>query len=184
MDPIIFVKIVGETDITKAFLNMSENEDELCTVLRVHLLSERLLDAWVAAKIGVADLFINTQGENLRFNPSFAMKLALAKKLGLHAGACTFLSRINKLRNGFAHQYECSPLKNNDINAMAEAISLIPKEKDIIEIWDINLSIQHAPGIPTLYPFSSELTPNRIKLISLYAGLFARLTLGMRQHLK
>lgn len=177
MNPQIFMKIIGDTDITKAFLNMSENEDELGTVLRVHLLSERLLDAWVASTIGNEELFLNAPGDRLKFNPTFSLKLALAKKLGLHDGACTFLSRINKLRNNFAHQYDCGPLSESEVTIMTEAITSMPKNEKLINLNDVNFAIFDDEGVEkAVYAFSSQSTPNRIKLICMFANLFARLT--------
>lgn len=176
MNPVIFMKIFGEVDISKFFISIDQNEDELGSVLRVHLLSERLLDAWIAAHINKEDLFQNSPGEKIKFNPSYGMKLGLAKKLGMHAELCSCLQTINKIRNNFAHRYDCEPLTDKDMQAMENALKGAPLPAKVRAVSDIDFKIIDITGKEIKsYHFNNEETPNRIRLLIIFASIMARI---------
>ncbi len=176
MNPAIFMKIFGEVDISKLFLNIDQNDDELGSVLRIHLLCERLLDAWIAAHLDKEDLFQNSAGEKIKFNPSYGLKLGLAKKLGMHPGLCTCLQTINKIRNSFAHRYDCEPLLAKDMQAMANILISIPLPGNVKSVDDFEFKIIDINDneIKSYY-FNDEKTPNRIRLTIVFSNILARI---------
>ncbi|MGP2965964.1 hypothetical protein [Serratia ureilytica] len=176
MDASIFLNIYGNVDVTKAFTSISDNEDELSCVLRIHLLSERLLDAWISSSIGVEDLFENAKDERLKFRLTFALKLALAKKLGFPNEFVKCLQILNTRRNDFAHRYDCEPLSDSDIEKMATAIRSYPAPEKAISIDEVNFQVFTQDGKPlTPFLFKSATTPKRIKLLIIYAAILARI---------
>jgi len=176
MNPVIFIKIFGEVDISKLFLSIDQNEDELGSVLRVHLLSERLLDAWIAAHLDKEDLFQSSPGEKIKFNPSYGVKLGFAKKLGMHAGLCTCLQTINKIRNSFAHRYDCEPLSDKDMQAMVSILKGIPLPGNVRRVDDVDFTIIDINGKEKKrYLFNDEKTPNRIRLTIIFSNIMARI---------
>ncbi|HHA1471900.1 TPA: hypothetical protein ACOEAJ_003070 [Enterobacter kobei] len=175
MNPAIFIKIFGEVDISKLFLSIDQNEDELGSVLRVHLLCERLLDAWIAAHLDRENLFENSAGEKIKFNPSYGMKLGLAKKLGMNAGLCSCLQTINKIRNSFAHRYDCAPLLDKDMHTMASILKEIPLPGKVKCVDDVDFKIIDSCGQEIKsYGFNDEKTPNRIRLTIIFSNILAR----------
>ncbi|WP_269934841.1 hypothetical protein [Serratia liquefaciens] len=176
MDANIFLNIYGNVDVTKAFTTISDNEDELSCVLKIHLLSERLLDAWISSTVGVEDLFENAKDERLKFRLTFALKLALAKKLDLPNEFVKCLQILNTRRNDFAHRYDCDPLSDADIEKMAAAIRSYPAPEKAIPIDEVKFQVFTKDGEP-LAPFSfkSETTPRRIKLLIIYAAILVRI---------
>jgi len=185
MNPVIFIKIFGQVDISKLILSTNRNEDELGSVLRIHLLCERLLDAWIAAQLDKENLFENSAGEKIKFNPSYAMKLGLAKKLGLHEGLCTCLQKINKIRNSFAHRYDCNPLSETDMKSMASILKTIPLPGKVKKIDDVEFIILDEGGQQIAkYLFDDDKTPNRIRLTIIFANILARIVVVAGEELK
>ncbi|CZW22192.1 hypothetical protein L8P35_10805 [Enterobacter cloacae] len=182
MNPAIFIKIFGKVDISKLFLSIDQNEDELGSVLRVHLLCERLLDAWIAAHLDREDLFENSAGEKIKFNPSYGMKLGLAKKLGMNAGLCSCLQTINKIRNSFAHRYDCEPLLDKDMQAMASILKEIPLPGKVKRVDDVDFKIIDSCGKEIKsYGFNDEKTPNRIRLSIIFSNILARVVTAVEE---
>lgn len=176
MNPVIFMKIFGEIDISKLFLNIDQNDDELGSVLRIHLLCERLLDAWIAAHLDKEDLFQNSASEKIKFNPSYGIKLGLAKKLGLHTGLCSCLQTINKIRNSFAHRYDCEPLTEKDMQAMATILKGVPLPGKVKSVGDVDFKIIDINGkVTKSYYFNDEKTPNRFRLTIIFSNILARI---------
>ncbi|HEM6735048.1 TPA: hypothetical protein U2L42_001908 [Citrobacter amalonaticus] len=185
MNPAIFVKIFGKVDISKLFLAIDQNEDELGSVLRIHLMCERLLDAWIAAHLDNDNLFQNSASEKIKFNPSYAMKLGLAKKLGLHEGLCSCLQTINKIRNSFAHRYDCDPLSERDMHSMAGILKDISLPEKVKSVDDVDFTIIDNDGQETKrYSFNDEKTPNRIRLTIIFANILARILSIVGENLK
>lgn len=184
MNPLIFIRIFGEVDISKLILSIDQNDDELGSVLRVHLLCERLLDAWIAAQLEREDLFENSAGEKIKFNPSYGMKLGLAKKLGMNAGLCSCLQTINKIRNSFAHRYDCEPLLDKDMQTMASVLKGIPLPGKVKSVDDVDFKILDNSGnqIKSYY-FNDEKTPNRIRLIIIFSNILARVVTTVGEEL-
>ena len=171
----IFISIYGDIDIAKAFTSISDNEDELGCILRVHLLSERLLDAWISAKINIEDLFENSANEKFKFRPSFSLKLALAKKLDFPVELIQCLQALNSKRNDFAHRYDCDPISDIDIEKMASSIRRCQAPENVIPIDEIQFQVFDKYGNPLQpYPFSSPQTPKRIKLAIIYSCVLIR----------
>ncbi|HCN5210835.1 hypothetical protein [Leclercia adecarboxylata] len=181
MDPNIYIRIYGDHDISGALFTMAENEDELGSVLRIHLLSERMLEAWIAARIEVEDLFTSISSEKLNFKINYVNKLALAKKLGFNTAACTMLAKINSLRNKFAHSHDCAPIDDSVIATMKQALDSIPKHEKIFEIEDQKFTFKPQDSNPIIYEFNSKQTSNRVKLIMLYFSLFTCITIDVIQ---
>ncbi|EOL8949898.1 hypothetical protein ACM92B_002458 [Cronobacter dublinensis] len=184
MNPLIFIRIFGEVDISKLIFSIDQNGDELGSVLRVHLLCERLLDAWIAAQLDREDLFENSAGEKIKFNPGFGMKLGLAKKLGMNAGLCSCLHTINKIRNSFAHRYDCEPLLDKDMQKMASILKGIPLPGKVKTLDDVDFKIFDNSGKEiTSYYFNDKSTPNRIRLIIIFSNILARVVTSVGEEL-
>ncbi len=91
------------------FIKATTSDDDIGTVLRIHLYLERVLEAWVACATENKDIFAG------KINISFSTKLQLAKNFGMPLDISSALETINTIRNKFSHSIENDELTEENI---------------------------------------------------------------------
>lgn len=142
-------------------------EDDIGVVLRVHLLTEKILEAWCCAATNNPNFFEGF-GENLTI--SYAAKLKLAENFGLNEYSYKELKQINKIRNARSHQIDNAEITDMEIQIMISLISDGGQEK-LIQNKDFGILVDDR-GIHLHAPENS----NREKFIAILAGIIHRIT--------
>jgi len=100
MNAKIYMDVFTSIDVNSFVIKASQTEDTTGAVLRVHLLCEKMIEAWVCAATGFEQLF-DDDGNQLLMECN--TKLKLAKNTGMPEGIYKALKVINSLRNDVAH---------------------------------------------------------------------------------
>ncbi len=119
----------------KTLVEAAETDDEIGTVLRLHLVIEKLLAFYLDRK-RVGDLAKYTQQPR-----SFAGKLSLSAAFGLPIPLVGAAYQINKIRNKLAHKDQNS-INPGDIKELARrveriselGIKIVPLEKQAVSM--------------------------------------------------
>lgn len=165
---------VEGADFADGLIAVSETEDNLGSVLRVHLLSEMFLEAFICSSIGNKELFDPKPLDKVRFNLTYSNKLKLAFKLGLPAPVFNSMNTLNELRNGFAHNLGQSEIKDSYLESMVSHINKIEGTGDF-PLSEQGAQFFNKDGtVRAKYSLESNETPNRVKLLILYAALVRR----------
>ena len=109
--------------------SIMQSEDDIGVVLRLHLVTEKIIEAWCCAASNNHNFF-DGFGENVTM--SYAAKLKLATNFGLNEFSYQELKVVNKIRNARSHQIDNSEITNEEINKL---ITLISKgdQRELIE---------------------------------------------------
>jgi len=134
MNANIFMNRVNESDIINSIIKVIDTEDLVGAVLRVHLISELLIDSWICARTDCNELFGTREDDRLQIECS--KKISLARNLGLPKEICTLLKKLNKVRNDFAHKIESSDIDDKDM------LSLIDLTKNLSSKLNNGFSIK------------------------------------------
>jgi hypothetical protein len=119
MNEAIFEQISKEQKAADEFLPLLFSEkDDVLIVLKIHLLAENLVDAWVCSFAGKVD-FLNAP---VKLNFSFSQKLKLARNMGLPDELFKVVSEINKLRNKMAHDLSKKKIEEEDIKIISRPL--------------------------------------------------------------
>jgi hypothetical protein len=149
-------------DVNDFVIKASQTDDSTGTVLRVHLLCEKMVEAWVCASTGFPHL-LDDDGSQLLIECS--AKLKLAKNTGLPVSLYKAFKVINTLRNDIAHNPSKQEIPDNKIASLRSNLDnhlrLKGKEltgKHYIKTFDEN-------GDDLAYvTFDSEEPSNKLKL--------------------
>lgn len=132
-------------------------DDDIGVVLRAHLITENMLEAWCCAATNTSTLF-DGFGESLTM--SYMAKLKLASNLGLNQHSYNELKLLNKIRNIRSHRVDDSEVTNKEIDNLVRLIKtgdsahLLSAENVGIKINDRGFSLNDTS------------LPNRQKLIA------------------
>ncbi len=155
------------TGQSEKFIAACETEDDIGTVLRLHLLLEKDLEAWCACATGNGGIFKGF-GESLFLN--FAAKNQLAHNLGLSEDLFKIIKRINKVRNDRSHQIDNLEVTDSEIASLKDLVSA-NYPSNLVPIDQFQAQINQG----AIYNFVSKETPNRIKFIMLFSMLKMRM---------
>lgn len=172
MNPTIFRDIFDSDSVVHAMIATSESEDDLGCILRLHLISETYLEAYISSALEHPELFSDTPPDGVSLQMNYASKAQLAFKLGLHINAYKALVLINKVRNKAAHRI------NNEL-ITSDLLNNLKNYAHNIGIRSPNELNGHGAKfynddetLRVSYPFSSEQTPNRVKLMIILSAIF------------
>lgn len=146
---------------------MMKSEDDIGVVLRLHLLTEKIIEAWCCSASNNSRFF-DGFGESLTM--SYAAKLKLASNFGLNEFSYLEFKEINKIRNARSHQIDSPQITDKEIQKMLSLISnggqknLVSNDKFGIYV-DGHQIYLHDPNIS-----------NREKLIAILAGVIKRIS--------
>lgn len=141
--------------------------DDVLVVLRVHLMCESVLEAWICASIERIDFFDSPF--KLKF--TFSNKLAIARNLSLPTSAFRFLKTINDLRNDFSHNLDCREIPSGKSSDLKDLIS------DLSVFATSEVTIKNDSQIS--HEISDPNTPERIKLCLLFLFFPVQLQLAL-----
>lgn len=176
----IFMGIYGTQEFNSASIGVIYSEDDLTCVLKLHLLTERLLEAWIC---GCTEVDIFSTEHDVRFTPSYSTKLALAARLGFPKPAFEALDKFNKLRNEFAHKLSTNDIEMRYLESMFTHIERMPLGPDMQQIKDMKFGTYNSDeSIKNEYIYTDKETPPRIKLILIYTSLTQRIFYHITQH--
>ncbi|MXS93406.1 hypothetical protein [Serratia marcescens] len=174
MDPQIFHSIFDNDRVVTSMIKVSESEDDLGFLLRLHLISEAYLEALISSALRKIDLFSDESKDGINLKLGFPAKTTLALKLGMPLAAYKAFSAINSHRNKAAHQLNREIIDSELINKIYNLVDSIGSyEKD--ELTKHGAIFYNDDGsLRKKYIFSENETPNRIKLLILTNALYAR----------
>lgn len=175
MNTFIFRKLFDSDSVTNAMIASTESKDDLGVVLRLHLITETFLEAFICSAIKNESLFSTEGGRPFKLN--YYKKLEFAAKLGLPQSSFKALDKLNTLRNNLAHQIQTDFINDSIIESLSSFVrnidgdATLPLHEEMAEFFNEDGS-QRAR-----YSFKSTDTPNRVKLIILVSSLIRR-TMG------
>jgi len=176
----MFMDIYGTREFAAATISVIDSDDDLTSVLKLHLLTERLLEAWICGRTEV-DVF-SSEGEP-RCELPYSSKLSLAARLGFPLPAYNVLKKLNKMRNEFAHRLSASCISDNYLDSMLANTEMMPLGPDMITIKEMGYQRFTPTGDTKVkYMYSEENTPSRIKLLLIYTSINQRIFYYITQH--
>ena len=176
MNKKIFQQLFGNSSVANAVISSSESTDDVGVVLRMHLVTESFLEAFICSAIGKSELFSADPDDRITLKLNYHSKLGLARKLGLPIPAYRALEKLNGMRNKLAHRIEQDFITDSILESLEVQVRNIdvgishPLEEEQAEFF---LPNGDSWGI---YPLSSNETPKRIKLMILVSALIRRST--------
>jgi len=184
MNIFIFLKLFDTNSVNKAFIASTDSSDDLGVVLRMHLITESFLEAFICSAFQKKDLFEIESKEGKAFKLNYFKKLELATKLGLPLSTYKALDKLNVLRNSLAHKIDNDFIGNSVIESLAFHVKSIGGE-DKVSLAEEGAEFFNKDGSKrATYHFNDSKTPNRVKLMILISSLIRRTigeTLGFYQ---
>lgn len=177
----LFKAIFGTGPVPDKMISASLSEDDLGVLLRVHLISEHFLQAFISAAINKGNLYYGETEDKEKSKRGFFSKLETARGLGLPEPTFSALKVINLARNESVHQIENDSIKSDLIEAIEAFSNQLTEHTDI----DLNKHVMQTfdeHGQPlAIYEYNNPATPMRVKLLISYSCLIRRTleTLGL-----
>lgn len=172
----IFQTLFGRQSVANALISSSESSDEIGVVLRMHLVTESFLEAFICAAVNNADMFSTESTDKVVLRLNYQSKLGLALKLGLPLPAYKAMERLNTMRNKLAHRIENELIDE----AVLESLSTYAKSIQCGEnhrLSEEGAEFFNADGSSrSVHKLSDPATPNRIKLMIIISALIRRAT--------
>ncbi|KAB0317230.1 hypothetical protein F6W79_19840 [Vibrio diabolicus] len=154
----VYTSVMSSVDVQEEFLSIiSDVKDDLTTVLRLHLLCEIQLEAYICASVDREHFFTKPMTLSVTYN----VKNKMALNLGLLEDAHSAFDVINKIRNKFSHSISKKEITADDVERFYNKVKKLdssPIHPDEMSFTVGNLE----------YRVNSKATPNRIKLAILY----------------
>lgn len=169
-------------DLASIFYKIVNADDDLGATLRVHLIAEQIIDAWICAACNQEKLLKYKEGANeTNINISFSNKLKMASSLNLPKPIFNALNSINKLRNKFAHDISHSTISISDIEINKLENILNDYTPDFRQLCNIQFMNQE-PSFTVEY---EKVTQNKEKLALIVAFIqYDLITLASRTTLE
>ncbi|MFE8048137.1 hypothetical protein [Brenneria goodwinii] len=166
-----FINYYGTIGMAQPMIKIANSEDDLGVVLRIHLLCEKFLEAWICGITGHDNLFIEAP-QTGDFKMEFSQKLKMCQLTGLPESAYKSIKKINDIRNSFAHRLSVTAIQDSEIDSvhhhvgrLAETYLSFPLSEFQMETYDEDGQTKYR------YELESRDTPNRAKLVCLYSAL-------------
>ena len=166
----------GRLSVANALISASESSDEIGVVLRMHLVTESFLEAFICSALDNANVFATESDDKVVLKLNYHSKLVLAQKLGLPLPAYKGLEKLNNLRNKLAHRIDHDLVTKPVIDSISSHVRNIITEPNIT-LEEERAEIYNTEGESTgIHSLSSNNTPNTIKLMILISSLIRRTT--------
>ncbi|HHA2284403.1 TPA: hypothetical protein ACOEAZ_000446 [Enterobacter asburiae] len=170
MNARIFLEHCYAIDVPSLLIKAALSDDDVATALRLHLLCERMVEAWICARCDCVNTFGNDKN---KVRIECDAKIAMAGNLGIPSELVKTLKTFNSLRNDLAHNPSIQVIPNSRIQSMRDSINSylvkLPNQNPL-DITRIELSTAEETT-PREYSFDSEQTPNRLKLCMIFDKL-------------
>lgn len=168
MDSLIFSSKFMMNEQTWARLaNTLSSEDDIGVVLRAHLITEAMIEAYCCAMTSNERLF---EGFGEGVTLTYAAKLQLAANLGLNEHSIAELKRLNKVRNVRSHQIDNTAITDAEIESLRSFISrggqddLVNLSSFGIRVGEVEMNLNR-PG-----------ATNREKFLAILGAIIYRVT--------
>ncbi|MED5024751.1 hypothetical protein [Pseudomonas aeruginosa] len=138
-----FLKAIGDFSL---FNEAAETEDEVGTVLRMHLTFEGMLEV-------LLEMYRTEENKQYLEGNLFNEKLKLAVALGLPIAMAKVATQINKIRNNIAHPRKGHKVNPDDVKRLTELVKDL-QEMDpqaCLEIEKFKLEVSVRPGEVVTY---------------------------------
>jgi len=172
----MFQTLFGRQSVANALISSSESSDEIGVVLRMHLVTESFLEAFICAAVNNANMFSTEPSDKVVLRLNYQSKLGLALKLGLPLPAYKAMERLNTVRNKLAHRIDNGLIDE----ALLESLSTHTKILQCGEnhyLSEEGAEFFNADGSSRgVHKLSDPATPNRIKLMIIISALIRRAT--------
>lgn len=153
-------------------ISMLNSEDDIGVVLRAHLLTEKMLEAWCSAASNNIHFF---DGFGDSVTMSYAAKLKLASNFGLNDFSYKELKAINKIRNVRSHQIYNAEITDKEIQIMTDLISN-GGQKELVNSDSFGMWVDGKE----VFLNNTEST-NREKFIAALSGVIIRMSRQARE---
>lgn len=110
---------ISNENTWRRLTTMMATDDDLGCLLRIHLMTENMLEAWCCSASN-NPLFFKDFGANLTM--SYIAKLKLASNFGLNSFSYNELKEINKIRNAHSHQIDNYAISDLEISTLMKLI--------------------------------------------------------------
>lgn len=181
MNTQIFTNLVGELGLPGMTLQTAFTEDDIGAILRIHLMTEKLVESWICAACNQADFF--GKGED-RIKIDYDEKIKIAKNLSFPSALYNALKTINKIRNDAAHLHNFSGIPNNKIDSLKDTLNgyRLNEYKGDKHSDEMPMELYNSDGsIKGTYSMNSSETPNRLKLFLLFMMFQTKLMLTVNR---
>jgi len=177
MNSAIFQRLFGNEVIGNAIISCSESEDDVGVVLRLHLITENYLEAFICSAIQLEHLFDTDLSNGKPFKLNYYKKLEFASKLGLPNSSLKALEKLNHLRNQLAHRIQSDLVDDATITSLSDHVRSIDGDTTLPLVEEQAEFFNFDGSSRAKYSVTSVETPNRIKLMILVLALIRRTTL-------
>lgn len=149
-------------------LGLLRTEDDIGLVLRGHLITEAMLEAYCCAAVDNENLF---EGFGANLTMPYAVKIQLASNLGLNEHSVAELKRINKIRNARSHQIDNAEITDAEIDSLRAHISRGGQE-DLVNDIRFGMKVDDAEAY-----LNRPGASNREKFIAILAAIIHRISI-------
>lgn len=168
MNPDLFrTMFIGNDKTWERMTSALKSEDDIGVVLRIHLLTENMLEAFCCAASN-NQKFFDGFGESL--NMSYAAKLKLALNFGLSEFSYNELKLVNKIRNARAHKIDNAEISDKEIE---DLMKLIRKggQEDLVDSKPFGIMVDDKKIF-----LNDPNNSNRDKFIAVFGAIVYRVT--------
>lgn len=169
MDARVFMNYYTAIDVNDLFLKAETIDDDVGTTLRLHLLSERLIESWICACCSNSGLFGKDKNRVL---VECSAKIEMAINLGLPENLGKALKVLNSLRNDIAHNPAKHSIPDSRIQSFAEKTEnhlRISSDATLAKRY-VTVNDQHGNEVATI-TMDSDSSKNRLKLCLIFSTL-------------
>ncbi|WP_333890039.1 hypothetical protein [Atlantibacter subterraneus] len=174
MNARIFMDYCSSIDIPDLLVKASLSDDDTGTALRLHLLCERMVEAWICACCDNAELF---GGDKNKVLIECNAKIAIAGNLGIPSEIVKSLKTFNSLRNDLAHNPAIQEIQDSRIQSLKDTLQGYFKQHPIEpSLEKSKVGIFDAEGkLTEEVTLESDSSKNRLKLVLLFSKLMQEL---------
>ena len=174
MNSRIFMDYYHEIDFPSLFARAVESDDDVGTTLRIHLLCERMVEAWICACCDCQDLFGRDKNKLLI---ECNTKISMAGNLGIPPELMKSLKTINSMRNDLAHNPSIQSIADSRIQSLKDTLTEYFKQHPTEpSMEESKLGIFNAENqLTEEVSLDSDSSKNRLKLILLFSKLMQAL---------
>lgn len=170
MNVFIFANHFTSINISDLYLKAMLMDDDIGTTLRLHLISERIVESWICASCGYDSVFVNKK------NPvkiDAIEKINMAMNMGFPTGAGRAFQVLNALRNDIAHNPLKSSIPDSRIQSLAEITNNYLIDSGWKPLKDRKAEIFDEKGnLQTTITIKSNCA-NRLKLCFIFSQILA-----------
>lgn len=169
MDARVFMNYYTEIDVNDLILKAVNVDDDVGTTLRLHLLSERLIESWICACCNNDGLFGKDKSRVL---VDCSAKIEMSINLGLPENLGKALKVLNSLRNDIAHNPTKNTIPDSRIQSIAEITDNLLRLSSETTLSKRYVTVNDECGDEVItVTMDSDKSQNRLKLCLIFGVL-------------